>query len=81
MIENRKEQIKNDIRNEYKVMEYKNHVALNGLLAYQKRLRFLIDIKPARDIEVIKINELAEHAINKCDIDISTISDFSIQDS
>jgi hypothetical protein len=38
-------------------------------------------VKPVRDVDAIKINELSEHAIEKADIDIRTVANFSIKDS
>jgi len=77
----RKTKLKEQITSEFDKMIYKNHVAINGLTAYQERLKFLIQVKPVRDVDAIKINELSEHAIEKADIDIRTVADFSIKDS
>lgn len=38
-------------------------------------------MKPVRDVDMIKINELCNHVLSKTDIDLETLGDFHIEQS
>jgi len=38
-------------------------------------------MKPHRDVDMIRINELCNHVLNKTEIDVETLGDFNIDKS
>ena len=58
----------------------RNRFTLKGLHAYLARLDFLSQLQPTKDLDILKINKLAEESLFKNEIDLNTILEHNIGD-
>jgi hypothetical protein len=54
-------------------------MSANGLKAYIARAKYLLELQPKRDLDIIQINLLSDYFITKSGVDIESIGDFNIE--